>query len=116
MMPSWLLLEIWQLNFLSVMSIIGFCCPELVENLSRNPPQLTLVHIGEDVQLRIITQDRLPDSKEFRGSIWHPISKMGMGAAAAILAQTVTFPIDTVRRRMQMSGAQGTCIRYATFW
>ena len=48
--------------------------------------------------------------------MWHPVSKMGMGAAAATLGQTVTFPVDTVRRRMQMSGAPGTHTRYPTFW
>ena len=63
-----------------------------------------------------ITQDRLPESKEFRDSVWHPLAKMGMGAAAATLGQTVTFPVDTVRRRMQMSGGPGTHTRYATFW
>jgi hypothetical protein len=61
-------------------------------------------------------QDRLPDSKDFKCSLWNPLAKMSIGAAASILAQTVTFPIDTVRRRMQMSGAPGTSTAYSGYW
>lgn len=34
----------------------------------------------------------------------NPAALLGLGAAAGIVAQTVCYPLDTVRRRMQMAG------------
>mmetsp|Transcript_21346 Transcript_21346/g.69102 ORF Transcript_21346/g.69102 Transcript_21346/m.69102 type:complete len:330 (+) Transcript_21346:1499-2488(+) len=42
---------------------------------------------------------QLPDSK---------LANMGLGASAGIMAATVCYPLDTVRRRMQMKGAHYT--------
>mmetsp|Transcript_15731 Transcript_15731/g.44017 ORF Transcript_15731/g.44017 Transcript_15731/m.44017 type:complete len:320 (-) Transcript_15731:209-1168(-) len=61
-------------------------------------------------------KESLPDSKEFKASIWHPLAKISIGALATVLAQTVTFPIDSVRRRMQMSGSVQTHTQYENFW
>lgn len=49
----------------------------------------------------------IPDDKLSRSQLWHPMAKMAAGGAAAVLAQTVTYPIDTLRRRMQVNGAMG---------
>jgi len=50
-------------------------------------------------------QGELPVDKASRASLWMPVAKMGCGAAASITAQLVTYPLDTVRRRLQQNGA-----------
>ncbi|GFH11643.1 uncharacterized protein HaLaN_07175 [Haematococcus lacustris] len=57
-------------------------------------------------------KEQLPLDKFSRAQWWYPLAKMGCGCAAAAAAQVVTYPLDTVRRRMQMNGAQGTSVRY----
>ena len=47
-----------------------------------------------------------------RSQWWFPFVKMGCGAAAAVTAQAACYPLDTVRRRMQMNGAGGQAPRY----
>ena len=44
------------------------------------------------------------------------IAKLICGALAGIGAQTVTYPGDTVRRRMQINGMGGTERLYTTSW
>ena len=41
-----------------------------------------------------------------------PIWSLVAGAGAGALAHTVTYPLDTVRRRMQVSGAIGAARQY----
>jgi hypothetical protein len=48
---------------------------------------------------------RLPSDKAARDAWWFPFAKMGAGAAAGAAAQTASYPLDTLRRRMQMAGA-----------
>ncbi|PNW78500.1 hypothetical protein CHLRE_09g394800v5 [Chlamydomonas reinhardtii] len=55
---------------------------------------------------------RLPADRESVSAWWYPLLKMGCGAAAAVSAQTVVYPLDTVRRCMQMNGAAGQAVRY----
>ncbi|KAG2432586.1 hypothetical protein HXX76_008930 [Chlamydomonas incerta] len=55
---------------------------------------------------------RLPADRESVSAWWYPLMKMGCGAAAAVSAQTVVYPLDTVRRCMQMNGAAGQAVRY----
>ena len=50
-------------------------------------------------------QLNLPDDKASR-------AQMGCGAAAAVTAQAVCYPLDTIRRRMQMNGAFGDAPHY----
>ncbi|GLI65280.1 hypothetical protein VaNZ11_008772, partial [Volvox africanus] len=57
---------------------------------------------------------RLPSDRESTSAVWYPFLKMGCGAAAAVSAQTVVYPLDTVRRCMQMNGAAGQAVRYAS--
>ncbi|GIL56625.1 hypothetical protein Vafri_11963 [Volvox africanus] len=57
---------------------------------------------------------RLPSDRESTSAIWYPVLKMGCGAAAAVSAQTVVYPLDTVRRCMQMNGAAGQAVSYTS--
>lgn len=51
---------------------------------------------------------RLPTDRASQSQLWYPFLKMGCGAAAAMSAQVLVYPVDTVRRCVMMSGAQGT--------
>lgn len=42
--------------------------------------------------------------------------KLCAGAVAGLLAQSITYPGDTIRRRMQLNGAGGKARQYATSW
>jgi len=44
------------------------------------------------------------------------IEKLLCGAAAGVIAQTITYPGDTVRRRMQMNGMNGEARLYRNSW
>ncbi len=44
------------------------------------------------------------------------VEKLFAGAAAGVIAQTVTYPGDTVRRRMQMNGMNGEPKLYTNSW
>jgi solute carrier family 25 phosphate transporter 23/24/25/41 len=46
--------------------------------------------------------DRKFTSKELKSR--NPLVVLSLGAAAGVLAQTVCYPLDTVRRRMQLKG------------
>lgn len=50
---------------------------------------------------------RLPDDKWSVAQPWYPLAKMGCGGLAAVAAATATYPLDTIRRRMQVNGARG---------
>jgi len=42
--------------------------------------------------------------------------KLCAGAVAGLLAQSITYPGDTIRRRMQLNGAGGKARQYRTSW
>ena len=52
-------------------------------------------------------QQLLPDDRASRNSSWYSLAKMGTGVTAGLTAQTVVYPLDTLRRRMQVCGAWG---------
>jgi Mitochondrial carrier protein len=54
----------------------------------------------------------LPTDKASKDAWWYPFAKIGAGAGAGIAAQTASYPLDTLRRRLQMSGAPGTAKLY----
>eukprot|EP00877_Chromochloris_zofingiensis_P005931 jgi/Chrzof1/1591/Cz10g13190.t1 len=54
----------------------------------------------------------LPADNHSKDMWWYPFAKMGCGAAAGVTAQTLTYPLDTLRRRMQMNGGPGQAVRY----
>ena len=54
--------------------------------------------------LTLYPQHRLPSDKISKEAWWYPFAKMACGAAAGAAAQTCSYPIDTLRRRMQMAG------------
>jgi hypothetical protein len=46
----------------------------------------------------------LPSDKVSKEAWWYPFAKMGCGAAAGVAAQSCSYPLDTLRRRMQVAG------------
>eukprot|EP00955_Chlamydomonas_euryale_P046461 353436-Chlamydomonas_euryale.AAC.1 len=60
-------------------------------------PYLSLSFTAYDV-----LKQQLPETRAAHAAWWYPLAKMGCGAAAAAAAQTVTYPLDTVRRRLQV--------------
>jgi len=54
-------------------------------------------------------KQRLPRSEDGKSA---PVWSLLSGALAGAVAHTVTYPLDTVRRRMQISGAQGSSVAY----
>lgn len=48
-------------------------------------------------------QQYIPNNKEAHSAWWYGPVKLGSGAAAGLLASTAIYPVDTVRRRMQVS-------------
>lgn len=57
-------------------------------------------------------QQQLPADKASKEQWWYPFAKIGCGAAAGIAAQTASYPLDTLRRRLQVNGAPGTSLQY----
>jgi hypothetical protein len=57
-------------------------------------------------------QQQLPTDKPSKEQWWYPFAKIGCGAAAGIAAQTASYPLDTLRRRLQVNGAPGTSVQY----
>eukprot|EP00879_Flechtneria_rotunda_P033535 GHRR01037151.1.p1 GENE.GHRR01037151.1~~GHRR01037151.1.p1 ORF type:complete len:190 (+),score=53.00 GHRR01037151.1:93-662(+) len=57
-------------------------------------------------------KQRLPSDKASKEQWWYPLAKIGCGAAAGIAAQTASYPLDTLRRRLQVSGAPGNSVQY----
>lgn len=60
----------------------------------------------------VLLQSLLPADNHSKDMWWYPFAKMGCGAAAGVTAQTLTYPLDTLRRRMQMNGGPGQAVRY----
>jgi hypothetical protein len=69
------------------------------------PASPGLGHPSWPYVLRCVLQQRLPKDKATRETWWFPWLKMGCGATAGISAQLLTYPLDTLRRRMQVSSA-----------
>ncbi len=51
-------------------------------------------------------QQALPSDKASRAQWWYPLLKMGAGSGAAVVAQMAVYPLDTLRRRLQVNGSQ----------
>lgn len=47
-------------------------------------------------------QQYIPNNKETHSSWWYGFAKLSSGGAAGLLASTAVYPVDTVRRRMQV--------------
>jgi len=61
-----------------------------------------LVSLGPFVAINFASYDTIKATfgKENQG----PLASLSMGAAAGIIAQTACYPLDTIRRRMQVKG------------
>ncbi|KAF8055733.1 cation/proton exchanger 4 [Scenedesmus sp. PABB004] len=70
------------------------------------------VYMGISFSAYDALKQQLPGGKESKEAWWYPFAKIGAGAGAGIAAQTASYPLDTLRRRMQVNGAPGTATRY----
>jgi len=83
----------------------------LVMSLAGIVPYLAVSFTAYD-ELKLL----LPTDKESRTSWWYPFAKMSVGATAGVFAQSLTYPLDTIRRRMQMNGGAGQAKKYNGNW
>lgn len=60
-------------------------------------------------------QGLLPTDKRTQQMWWFPVAKIGIGAAAGVCAATLTYPLDTLRRRMEVNGALTHTKQVSTF-
>jgi hypothetical protein len=51
----------------------------------------------------------LPSDRQSRQAAWYPFAQVGAGAAAGVVAQTLAYPLDTVRRRLQVARSATAC-------
>lgn len=58
---------------------------------------------------------RLPRDRPTCSTWWFPAAKIATGAAAGLVGQAACYPVDTVRRRMQLNGAPGQLIKYTSY-
>jgi len=72
-------------------------------------------YVGLQMSLYEICKRFCPTIPDQSGKI-SPFWSMTAGAAAGIIAQTITYPGDTIRRRMQTNGIGGHARTYTNSW
>jgi len=72
-------------------------------------PYLALAFSGYDT-LKLM----MPKDEKSMASWWYPWAKLLVGSTAGVFAQSVTYPLDTIRRRMQMNGGAGQDSKYTS--
>ena len=75
---------------------------------------ISLAGIIPYLAISLALYDTLKDwSRKQKSYFWSsPIGLVALGSVAAVVSQTVAYPMDTVRRHMQVSGAIGQESRY----
>jgi len=64
----------------------------------------TLASLGPFVAVNFASYDTIKAWAHSQGIKQTPVSSLFMGAGAGIIAQTACYPLDTIRRRMQLKG------------
>jgi len=72
-------------------------------------------YVGLQMSFYEIFKRRMEKRKETNVFL-QQIEKLLSGAAAGVIAQTITYPGDTVRKRMQMNGMGGEAKLYTNSW
>jgi solute carrier family 25 (mitochondrial phosphate transporter), member 23/24/25/41 len=79
----------------------------------------TLVGIAPYAALNFATYDLLKRRLYASGEVrQNPVANLGLGGLAGTIAATVCYPLDTIRRRMQMKGQvyRNQADAFATIW
>jgi len=79
---------------------------------------ISLAGIIPYLAISLALYDTLKDmTKKRKLSFWgSPVGLVALGSVSAVVSQTVAYPMDTVRRHMQVSGAIGQKSRYRGTW
>lgn len=73
-------------------------------------------YVGLQMTFYELFKRRLEARADEQSVARNQLDKLLSGAAAGVIAQTVTYPGDTVRRRMQMNGMGGEAKMYTNSW
>ena len=91
---------------------VGLLIPPLTRHhlvLQPSPSLLLFPFFSSSLLLHVYAEDNLPREPDGKTSApW----KVVCGACAGVVAQTITYPGDTVRRRMQTNGMGGAAKHY----
>jgi len=79
---------------------------------------ISLAGIIPYLAISLAMYDTLKDvTKKSKSRFWSsPFGLVTLGSISAVISQTVAYPMDTVRRHMQVSGAIGQESRYSGTW
>lgn len=83
-----------------------------VTQVHSHDAQSAIVHVPEFSHLPIVTAP----SQSTSASQSNMIGKLTAGGLSGLISQTITYPGDTVRRRMQSNGIGGATREYSSTW
>ncbi|GBG28681.1 Mitochondrial carrier protein [Hondaea fermentalgiana] len=73
-------------------------------------------YVGLQMTFYEIFKRRLEGRQDGQSVLTIQVEKLLAGASAGVIAQTITYPGDTIRRRMQMNGMNGEAKLYKNSW
>ena len=79
---------------------------------------ITLAALAPYVGITFAVMDYMDSicSKEDKNETMYLVNMIGVGSIAATVAQTVLYPLDTIRRRMQVNGSGMFTSTYTSSW